>query len=330
MNSDKIDFNYTYLGKLIVLHIIIIITMIRKICSKDGSFNLIRQLKGAHIESRYVQRKPNYISLYLSSHNGCKMACRFCWLTQQKQTDFHHLKLRDYQTQLKALFNEIAPIPQKLPKKDIRINLNLMARGEPLANKNIIKKYPEFQKGLELETLNNGYKELKINLSTIMPYTVKNRSLESIFQYHPVAFYYSLYSMKPEFRQKWIPNAIEPQLALDKLKEYQELSNQQGKKFPITFHWTFIEGENDNPEDLEKLLDCLESYKFTDSKFNLVRYNRHPNLTENESPQYKELFEIVQKRINGEKLSKEGYNPSQVVSRVGYEAYVSCGMFILF
>ena len=160
-----------------------------------------------------------------------------------------------------------------------------------------------------------------------MPYTIKYRSLESVFQYKPVAFYYSLYSLNPEFRQKWIPNGIEPQLALDKLKEYQELCQKQNIVFPVTFHWTFIEGENDNLKDLEKLLDCLESYKFIDSKFNLVRYNRHPNLDENESTDYQDLFKIVQNRMKGEMHSNQGYNSTQIVGRVGYEAYVSCGMF---
>ena len=45
-------------------------------------------------------------------------------------------------------------------------------------------------------------------------------------------------------------------IALDKLKEFQEYNNQQ-----ITFHWAFIEGENDQIDDMKKLADVLRMYK---------------------------------------------------------------------
>ena len=62
-----------------------------------------------------------------------------------------------------------------------------------------------------------------MNISTIMPYTIKDRSLCDIFGNTPVNLYYSLYSINEKFKQKWMPNAIPSLTALDKLQELIDL-----------------------------------------------------------------------------------------------------------
>ena len=312
-------------------------TVVKKLYSNDGSINLIKPYGNSFIESRYVKRADNRISLYLSSHNGCKMNCKFCWLTQQKQTEFKHLSNQDYESQVDLLLTEIASIPQKLPKDHIRININMMARGEPLANKNIINHYSDFYFKMVGQVTSRGYQTVKINLSTIMPHTVKHRSLESIFKFVPVSLYYSMYSLNPEFRKEWIPNGIDPRLALDKIKEYQMQCIDNHVSFPVTFHWTFIEGQNDNQNDVENLIKEIKSRDLIDAKFNLVRYNPHPNQNYQESPNYQELFDMVNSEIDSKetksdnKIPKLGEcsnrTPSRIVERVGYDSYVRCGMF---
>ena len=76
-----------------------------------------------------------------------------------------------------------------------------MSRGEPLANKYVINNYPELYSSINNAVKSNGYKETKMNISTIMPYTIKNKSLCDIFQGYPVNLYYSLYSVNPEFKK---------------------------------------------------------------------------------------------------------------------------------
>lgn len=83
------------------------------------------------LECRRVQRpeSPEKFIAYLSSHNGCTMGCRFCFLTAQGQTSFLHADLDAYERQLALVLGST-------PKHNAtRLNVNLMARGEPLANK---------------------------------------------------------------------------------------------------------------------------------------------------------------------------------------------------
>jgi adenine C2-methylase RlmN of 23S rRNA A2503 and tRNA A37 len=67
-------------------------SIVKQLVASDGSINLIFNYARSFIEARYVQRAPDYISAYVSSHNGCKMGCTFCWLTAQKQTEFNFRK----------------------------------------------------------------------------------------------------------------------------------------------------------------------------------------------------------------------------------------------
>lgn len=313
----------------------------KELISVDGSRNLIFNYGKSVLESRYVRRDPSYVSLYLSSHNGCTMGCRFCWLTQQKLTQFKSSSLDIYQEQVKHLLDKI---PEKdnlgLPRNQIKINLNLMARGEPLANPAIIKSYPTFLNKISSEVLGRGYKEAKINLSTIMPYTVRNRDLIDIFHDQPVSLYYSIYSPNQTFRKKWLPNSLPYEFSLDKIKKYQDSYYQlTGKWIPLTMHWAVIEGQNDDIEENMFLRDKIIERDFKDLKFNLVRYNPPEGLPPEDSKETSEeslqkIFKIYQESLEqGKEQGKEQgeekikRNQSRIVNRVGHDAFISCGMF---
>lgn len=296
----------------------------RRLVSKlDSSVNFVSDFGKSLIECRYVRRHDNYISVYLSSHNGCTMRCKFCWLTNTSQISFKHCDIQIY----KAQFNEVLKYAKTIDGKSsvgVHININLMARGEPLANKYLIKNYPDFYETMETCINTYNYKSLKINLSTIMPYTIYDRNLVSIFGCYPVHIYYSLYSFNPHFRRKWMPNAIEPNHALQKLRELAELDN------PITIHFALIKGENDKLEEVKELAKKVDSYKFPYIKFNVVRFNPHESLQyeETDPERMDEIFSI----LNGvSKNDNESYvigNNSRVVPRIGKDVYASCGMFI--
>ena len=122
--------------------------------SVDGSINYIIPYQSSFIECRYVRRQQSYVSTYLSSHNGCKMGCKFCWLTQQKQTHFDHVTIDLYDEQLKTILSNIPESDkQSYPVNKTRINMNFMARGEALANKYVIKSFPKLHDKL-MESVN--------------------------------------------------------------------------------------------------------------------------------------------------------------------------------
>jgi adenine C2-methylase RlmN of 23S rRNA A2503 and tRNA A37 len=313
-----------------------ILQLSKKLVAIDGSCNLIFNYGKSVLESRYVRRSPNYVSLYLSSHNGCTMGCRFCWLTQQKLTSFSASSLDIYRNQISHLLDIIPEKDhQNIPKNQIKININLMARGEPLANATILNSYQDFYKYLDQDVRGYGYKEAKINLSTIMPHTVRKRELINIFKDNPVSIYYSLYSRNDDFRKKWLPNAIPYLVSLDKIKKYQDDYYKLTNKWSsLTFHWAVIKGHNDDiDENLLLRKDILER-DFKNLKFNLVRYNPPMGLPETDTQEVSEetlqkifnIFESISDvNQNGNNYIKR--NPSRIVDRVGKDAYISCGMF---
>jgi len=296
----------------------------KKLISKDGSINWIIPYGKSNLECRYVRRREDYISTYVSSHNGCKMGCKFCWLTQQNQTNFNHSSIQDYSHQLSTVLSGVPKITDQItPNKDIRINVNFMARGEALANKSVINSYPKLYDQLLQDVKNHGYNHMKINISTIMPKIIENRKLIDIFQDKPVNIYYSLYSTDDKFKKHWMPNAIHWKKALDILEKFQIDSPLNPM---ITFHWAFIKDQNDDVGSVQKLADEIKSRKFTRTKFNLVRFNPHPDIpnVEPNMAKLQELFNVMQTAMT----DATPYNKSRIITRVGPDVFASCGMFV--
>jgi adenine C2-methylase RlmN of 23S rRNA A2503 and tRNA A37 len=298
------------------------LSSVKTLVAKDGSKNYILSYGKSFIEARYVRRAPNYISIYVSSHNGCKMGCKFCWLTQQNQTNFKHVGLKEYDDQLRTVLEGINE--KEKDKKAIRININFMARGECLANKSIVNNYSELYKTLNETVIDYGYKEIKMNLSTIMPNTVNQIPLYNIFKNNCVNIYYSLYSVDEKFKKIWMPNAMNWKLALDKLAEFQQNQNTN-KNNNIVFHGAFIKGYNDKEEDALSIVKEIKARNFSRTKFNLVRLNppKGSNIVEADEEQLQKIFKIITEGMNDEKLNKK----STIINRVGLEAYASCGTF---
>ena len=159
-----------------------------------------------------------------------------------------------------------------------------------------------------------------MNVSTIMPYTMQHRNLEDILMGN-TEVYYSLYSTNNNFRKEWMPQAMPYPEALTKLKRYQQYSHK-----PITLHWAFIQGHNDNLEDIQKMTDIITEYQMF-GKFNIVRYNPPPNLKHTREPSEEELsyyLSILRQSL----LPYQKEDRSKIVPRVGKDVFASCGTFI--
>lgn len=297
--------------------------VVRKIISKDGSMNFIIPYAKSFIEARYVRRTPHYVSAYVSSHNGCKMGCKFCWLTTQNQTQFKHVGLNEYILQLKTILDNVpTPVAENEKANKIRINVNFMGRGDALANKTVLLNYPDLYESM-LETVTNaGFGDLKMNVSSILPYTIKQKNLFDIFLDYPVHLYYSLYSVNDAIKRQLMPNAIDWRLALDKLAKFQQTTLGENS---LVFHGAFIKNVNDSQQDIENLVSEISKRNFKNTKFNLVRFNPPigSNLQETSEDRLKEIFTFLSSHMNDNNLNKK----STLIERVGYDAYVSCGMF---
>jgi len=280
---------------------------------QDSSVNFVEQTKEGYIEARYVRRSDSYFIVYLSSQTGCAKGCKFCHLTASNQTSYLNVTPEQYLTQATQVINYYSEKDKEYNPATL-VHFNWMSRGEALANPNMLNKSYEILSSLTSLSLENNLIP-KFNVSTIMPKELLRRNLHEIFPGINPTIYYSLYSMNPEFRKKWIPAGLDPNTALDKLKEYQEVT----KKI-IKLHWAFIENENDDIKTLEQICKAVEDRDLK-VEFNLVRYNPY-SIIQGKEPS----LEIIQNNLNY--LRDRLGATSKIVSRVGFDVKASCGMFI--
>jgi len=309
--------------------------MVNKFQSQiDQSINYTEELGNSIIESRFVKREHDQTIAYLSSHNGCRMACRFCHLTATRQVEMEDVTPESYGKQLLTVLKGTSPTK--------RLNINFMARGEPLANKYLLKSWA----GIDIK-LNEAIKEawgdnkesctVKKNISTIVPNTLNlsgsrldwqnakhifahsidwsvkpKRSNQGSTRYEvggmkDLNIYWSLYSISDKFRKRWMPKAATPN---DCIRFFDG--------FPVdhlVVHMAFIEGENDSMEDIRNVKNYLKDNFQVMPKINIVRYNPFSPKHGLESSKILEI--------------QEGLGPTcKVVDRVGFDVAASCGMFL--
>lgn len=275
------------------------------------------------LEARFVRRTSDYFIVYLSSHDGCNKACRFCHLTQTGQTSFNQASLDEYLLQAQTVMNYYRDFASKEQGVAQRVNFNFMARGEPLANELFLTNLKVLLKNLGKLAKDNNL-EFMFNVSSIFPDTLENKldileqQLKHLGEYqNNTMLYYSLYSIEKDFRKRWLPKALDYKKVLSFLEKIQ-LNTDVG----VAFHWAFIENENDSEISIDNLIQELSSYKI-EAKFNLVRYNPFSNKQGKEPEEH-----ILQK--NFDKINIFLKNPnSRIVPRVGFDVKASCGMFVI-
>jgi adenine C2-methylase RlmN of 23S rRNA A2503 and tRNA A37 len=280
---------------------------------EDASVNFVDQRERGIFESRYVRRCDDYFVAYLSSQTGCNRGCAMCHLTATDQTSFIHSDVDDFRKQAEQVCGEYAESVDKGAPEARYMHYAFMARGEPLANRSILNKSREVLNALgEVAEQMTGL-PAKFCVSTIVPKTL-TQSLIQVFPYVTPTVYYSLYSMQPEFRAKWLPGAMDPHTALDMLVAYQRFT-----KKTIKIHHALIAGENDSEGDAYHICDAL-NWRQLRCEFNIVRYN--PASAE----QGREASESDIDAYVGV-VKAHGF-PIKVVSRVGHDVKASCGMFV--
>jgi adenine C2-methylase RlmN of 23S rRNA A2503 and tRNA A37 len=195
-----------------------------------------------------------------------------------------------------------------------RLNVNFMARGEPLANPYLTEGFGFFAHPATREAARRGM-QVRFNLSTVFP-ADQEVDLVRAFAGFPVIPYWSLWSVDPGFRKRWLPRAEAPERSLERLLRFQAATGRE-----VVLHWGLIAGQNDREEDLDGILRLLSGSGLS-ARLNLVRYNSFSGRTGAEAgPDRLERFLEVLAPV----LGRPG---SRVVPRVGRDVFASCGMFV--
>ncbi len=233
-----------------------------------------------------------------------------CHLTATGQTKLRDVTLQEFGQQADEVLTHYQSTS---PAKSV--HFNFMARGEPLNNQTILTDADTLLGDLAVRA-----NVLKLRprylISTILPKTLGDRRLEDIFRVNHPEFYYSLYSVEPGFRQKWLPKAMPVDDALDRLLSWQRSTYKVCK-----IHYAFIAGENDNEADVHAICDALERRKLM-AHINIVRYNPA------DSTRGVEPSEAIINRNVEIYLARLPYARVTIVSRVGFDVAASCGMFL--
>lgn len=288
------------------------------VSQEDLSVNFVYD-NGA--EARYVRRNADYFIIYVSTHTGCKQACRFCHLTQTRQTNEMPLSLIHLEDQVEQVLQHY--IDEVMAKRQAplqKVHINFMARGDALTHEELIEYWFEFTKTVADMVQQAGLSHPPVfNISTIFPQGEKEMKLPGLFleSDYRTQIYYSMYSVNPEFRKKWIPRGIEPSIALEYLRRWKDHSSQRG----VVLHWALIKDENDSEKDAREVASTVYQSGVY-ARFNLVRYNPYSPV-QGEEPDEETLnryFETV-KAV----MASPG---SRIVPRVGRDVAASCGCFI--
>ncbi len=269
-------------------------------------------------ECRYVRRTDDYFIVYLSSNIGCDKACRFCHLTQTKQTQSNYLVVAEIIEQAIKVFDYY-----KTQKSAEKVHFNFMARGEPLSSPRFAESWSFLAEELEKLAYKNDL-DYQINISTIMPLDYQE---ELMLQFTgKVSIYYSLYSTDLDFRRKWLPKAIPVVRALNILDKVQKHTGIE-----IKLHWAFIDGENDSWKlegEFMGLIDYISSYCSMISGINIIEYNPFSD-KQGKGVSKTKLFKLLEEyKAFDKKVFNEQLPPIKLIPRVGFDVNASCGMFV--
>jgi 23S rRNA (adenine2503-C2)-methyltransferase len=277
----------------------------------DASVNFVTEgdFPGA-IEARYVRRQAEYFIVYLSSQTGCDKACRFCHLTQTGQTANIDVDLDGYLTQAEQV---LAHYDTQPPARIV--HYNFMSRGEVFANRCVLTQADELITALGAQATSRGLIP-SFKFSTIMPRELAGRDLAKMFGAYQPDIYYSLYSLDPRFRRRWLPKAMDPIQALSTLRQYQRLSRKV-----IVLHWAFIAGENDDPTTIADIIETVNQIGLR-VDVNIVRYNPYSE-RQGQEPELSVIEARAQQLQTGLPQSR-----IKIVGRVGFDVKASCGMFV--
>jgi 23S rRNA (adenine2503-C2)-methyltransferase len=226
----------------------------QKRTAQDGTVKFLWKLEdGQHIESVLIPDGKR-LTLCMSSQVGCAMGCTFCLTASMGLV--RHLKMSE-------IANQPLEVSRHLPP-DVNItNLVLMGMGEPLHNLRAL--VPALEVVLDDHALNFSHR--RVTVSTVGLVGNMHKLAEAL----PVNLAVSVNATTEAFRRSIMP--ITKKHSLESLRQAcLDFPLPRGKR--ITFEYVMFAGENDTPEDAERLLKWIEGIP---AKINLIPYNENPD-----------------------------------------------------
>ena len=208
-------------------------------CSKDGTRKRLYRLQdGKQVESVLMPYQDGRRTACISSQAGCAMGCSFCATGQMGFA--RHLSAEE-------IFEQAQRFSLELQQKGERLsNIVLMGMGEPFHNYNAVIEAI----GLLRDRLGIGARKITLSTVGLVP-KIRAFAKEGL----QVKLAISLHSTLNEQRNQLMPiNRKYPiEELMDACKEFVEATNRR-----ITFEYALIAGENDTPEEAERLRDLLQ------------------------------------------------------------------------
>lgn len=290
-------------------------------------------------EVQHDDVERNKYSIFISNSAGCFMDCKFCYLTM-KQMKYRKLSKEQILANLKeAVESEVTENPNIVNRY---VKVCWMGMGDAIATPDLVfwvtlelitwildNDYAIGLDGVDLSTVlppvNDGWIKTFHNLDYALNQFKKNPNNNQVVSKDPSSIFpdrytdrsnfrlfFSLHSGVQDTRDLLIPKAQNLGKSIRQLLKYSG-----NNRYNVIFHHMFIEGMNDNYEELREVVD-LFSDKLKNHELRILRYNECSESDLRESVHFNKLVNLlagVHKKI-------------KIQVSVGTEISSACGQFL--
>lgn len=291
-----------------------------KYVHQDGSETAVKFNNNCDVSSQYSGPKNN-VSIFISSDSGCRVGCKFCYLSQGKFPYKRLLGAQVIDNVKEAISHQLS---SDTPFKSKYVKFAFMGMGDAFSDitktLDVIKELVDYTVGGELCRGLDG-----VDIGTVLPgdFSGTDEVLAEMCEYlsqweinpvrkirGPLRLFYSLHSTKN--RNKLIPFS-----SRDYRSDLAYLGSVSTKySIPLIFHQIFLNGVNDNTEDLDCVIDSANS---CGAELRVLKYNRHVDSVLEESLLFDNLVSRVEAQANKFKIQDSP----------GKDVCSACGQFLM-
>jgi len=250
-------------------------------------------------------------TVFISSSVGCPMKCKFCHLTIN-DTKYQSLSQEEIEANTIDAVGMAGYWNNDIMNRTLK--LSWMGMGDAMLHPEIILDASSWIIDI-LEDCEDVKGLQRIDVSTVMPKSVSFNDMEYVSRLYKIMdkdgfrMFYSLFSAIPETRDYMIPNC---KSAEDAMQMFREAG------MTVTIHQIFIEGVNDNIDEVNAMIEFVNDNKDVIDEFRVLEYNEADNSWWFESACYGAIGEHLMYRLQV---------PVKFQVSPGKEIKAACGMF---